>query len=74
MDRAVYVGEIEHLQGKSAIVRPYPEQPSQISAQFDDTSVTKTGHVDRGVEDWELTSLGYGWHAFPIADFEEIEA
>jgi hypothetical protein len=53
-DRAVYVGPDHALRDKSALIRPSPDDPNTVLAQFDHTE----------------THFGYGWTAFPRAYFQ----
>lgn len=64
----IYVGPIEHLKGKTALLRPL--ERTHVLAQFDDTTATREPELlaRRPNLIWAL-SLGYGWHEFPAADF-----
>ena len=57
----MYVGEIEALIGKTALVRPSDTDKELVLAQFDDTEL-----IYNGV--W----LGFGWHAFHLCNFADL--
>ena len=56
-----YIGAIEELQGKTAILLPGQHSSFEVRAQFDDMSLEIDG-----------TRLGYNWHSFAKSDFELI--
>lgn len=61
MRRGIYTGHIEALRGKGALVK---ERDSKtVLAQFDDLDAV----LGSGPLAWKL---GYGWHEFPIRDFD----
>lgn len=60
----MYIGEIKHLQGETALLKM---TRGKCFAQFDNVNLSKKGIVD------ELTPLedrlGYNWHQFKLEDF-----
>ena len=58
MKHGTYIGSIEHLKGKTALLRD-DFGPTIILAQFDDTSLT-----------CDSVMLGWGWHQFHPWEFE----
>ncbi len=56
-----YVGSVEELRGKTAIVVRETTQPGRCRAQFDDMDLI---HPADG------SQLGYNWHSFDADDFE----
>jgi hypothetical protein len=76
MNQVRYVGDIEHLKGKTAITYDGPdERLDTIRVQFDDMAVSRTGYLTSSdeVPEWEEHSLGFGYHEFPAADFEFMQ-
>lgn len=77
-----YVGPIAHLKDKTAILQPHG--PYVVTAQFDDTTATRSGEPFEREETYLESSvihkvrvhpsdaLGFGWHRFPATDFEVI--
>lgn len=81
----IYIGALQHLRGKRALLR-YPPEESHVLAQFDDTSLTRSGMpvetlewVDephcrfkslQARENPTRDALGYDWHAFRRDEFE----
>lgn len=70
--RGTYIGSIEHLKGKTSLLRKMPEE-GFVAAQFDDIQLTRSGvrlpkltWRDKPPDD----ALGYGWHLFRAMDFE----
>jgi len=61
--RGTYIGSIEKLRGKGAVLRPQALAIGLVSAQFDDSGLERNG-----------LRLCYGWHAFEAADFEVVDA
>jgi len=63
---AVYIGDIEELRGKTALIRNDVGVPTgRVEAMFDDEDLVDT----RGAKTkW----LGLEWHRFPESDFEPI--
>ena len=58
-----YCGKVEHLAGRRALVRTgIPGSKKDVLAQFYDP-VSLSGPTGG-------TPLNFGWHAFPIADFD----
>lgn len=55
---ATYVGPVDRLCGKTALVRSHPERRDLLLAQFDDPTLEHNGAV-----------LGYGWHEFNPTSF-----
>jgi len=69
MNKARYVGSIEELHGKTALVQRDPVLNSESNslnipwlAQFDDMELVYNDEY-----------LGYGWHLFQSDDFELIK-
>lgn len=65
---ATYIGPIEHLKGKRALVRRPPERDF-LMVQFNDCCLTRK-EVLASWEDSPDESLGIGWHAFRRSDFK----
>ena len=64
-----YVGPIEHLTGKTALVKK-THSPGNVLAQFDDQYASLTGEPVHHSEGQPPTfALGYSWHSFAAADF-----
>lgn len=68
MYKGCYVGPVEHLQGKEALIQPDPLLEVEMStmgvpwlAQFDDTTLMRDGK-----------RLAYGWHLFERDEFEAL--
>nr|QIG67180.1 hypothetical protein EVB34_075 [Rhizobium phage RHph_TM26] len=67
IDSAEYVGPIDGLKGKKALVRPdldtyeLPLDQRKLYAQFDEIGLR---HPATGAR------LGFDWHSFPAADFK----
>jgi hypothetical protein len=71
-----YIGPLEHLRGKSALLRKPPEE-SYILAQFDECNLTREkAHEppERFDGPWPADSLGFGWHVFPRSHFNSLPA
>lgn len=68
---AIYIGPIEHLKGRGALLRTPPEG-GFVMAQFYSKWLTMKGLVSFGkpVPD---DSLGIGWHVFRRSDFKVDE-
>ena len=64
MRTATFIGPIAHLRGKTALVRDHSRVA--VLAQFDDRDATLEGLSYLR----NPTRLGFGWHAFPIGDFQ----
>jgi hypothetical protein len=56
-----YIGPLKHLKGKTALVRRLHE--GVIVVQFDDKSL-------RRVSPTEGDHLAWGWHGFPVNEFQ----
>ncbi len=74
--RGTYVGPIEHLKGKKALLQYRAAHPEDLFAQFDDRSLSYEGPPI----DWEsdedpvlAQALGFGWHAFPRNHFDGLQ-
>lgn len=70
--RATYIGPIQHLRGEVADV---VIDGATVHAQFDNTTLTKTGRMTAPVScdpRWPHESLGFGRHVFAAVDFDVI--
>lgn len=73
MQRGMYIGPFDHLQGATALLKGFVEgrvrkNSKLVLAQFDDTQLTRSGAPaapDQPNEDM----LGFGWHTFARSDF-----
>lgn len=87
MKHGTYVGPLAHLRGKKALLREATH--GAVVAQFDDRKLTRSGGPIPRTLDYEPharfptlqdfddpppDALGFGWHAFPARDFEEIKS
>jgi hypothetical protein len=63
-----YIGTIEHLRGKTALIEPGPGDVGVVLAQFNDALATKSGK-EIGREP-RADALGFGWHEFAAKDFD----
>ena len=69
--RGTYIGPLQHLQGKTAMLREPPEE-GYVMAQFDDMLVTRSGNpLPNFLPNHD--ALGFGWHVFKRNDFEVEE-
>lgn len=69
---ATYVGPLEHLKSKGALIRTATH--GCVVAQFDDTTLTRSGKPFTVADDEPpADALGYGWHAFPADHFKVDE-
>lgn len=74
MKTGIYTGVIDHLRGKTAILRECDAEGC-VEAQFDDKDLTRDG-MDINIDDYPTppeNALGYGWHIFPAAHFEVMQ-
>lgn len=80
MKHGTYKGPIQHLIGKTALLRD--AAPGFVEAQFDDRTLTRSGIALRlvvcelvgqpeamGQPEPPRDALGYGWHNFPKTEF-----
>lgn len=70
MDQQRYVGKIDRLQGKTALVRKDPERTGGVLAQFDEIYLYKVDAIGQTMMD---NCLWVGWHQFSADDFEKID-
>lgn len=69
---AVYVGPIEHLKGRGALIMP-SQFVGYVMVQFNEMNLTREMvHPTPARFDgpWPEGSLGLGWHRFSANDFE----
>lgn len=68
--RAVYVGLLAHLKGKTALLR-FPPEEGHVVAQFDDCSLTRSGQpIPSPCDTLPVDALGFGWHVFRREEFD----
>lgn len=75
MMSGTYIGHIEHLKGKTALLRVATH--ATVVAQFDDRSLRRDTPEPFDYDPPVVTALptdalGFGWHAFPQRDFEIV--
>lgn len=73
MTSGTYIGPIEHLKGKTALLRVATHD--YVVAQFDDRSLRRDTSEPFDFDPPVVTALpadalGFGWHAFPQRDFQ----
>lgn len=73
MKTGTYIGPLQHLQGKTALIRVATHE--HVVAQFDDKQLSKQPNVrysfcaNSDERDAPYDALGFGWHAFPQEHF-----
>lgn len=61
-----YVGPIEHLKGKRALVRSATSRRGYVLVQFNGANLTRNGKPSDDLTD----DLSFGWHYFHYRDFK----
>lgn len=75
MLRGKYIGPLAHLKDATALLQVQVISGT-LRAQFDDVKLFRTAERPEGWREEQdpekAGALGYGWHAFDMADFEMI--
>lgn len=76
--RGTYIGPIEHLKGKTALLQHDPAHQFFVRVQFDDRSLRRDTAEPFDYDPPVVTTLpadalGFGWHAFQWQHFSVLE-
>lgn len=69
MLKGTYCGDIQELQGETALLRPAKAE-GFVLAQFDNQNLAVKATMTEIAPRDSLINVGFGWHVFKSGDFE----